>query len=458
MIPLYYKYNKLLQGGVAMTTLDTENVDYESEETEVDLSSSLLGSGGEEDGLNSALQIKSKIRIKQELINIDDIVTSSFKKISREKSLIGLSGVVGEWGVVTPIHVMRMEDDDMYMLFDGLRRTFAALRAGKTEIPAMVWDFDDKQEGKDKANLLGLMINRSQKHRNKELWEQMQILEEVNGASPGLIEFLLQMQPGDAMKMKDVMLSDMEYSEIRQDLMDDISTIDGAYKKLTNERRKENRLAKEDALVLEGGVGATSPDEVSDEQHLSVDAVKDILDLTNIDIEEESLESLNRSGEARGEGEEPFVQDRKNGDSLDPELRKQVLIRDKFTCQCCNENGEGALGILAVHHIVEVSQGGPDTLDNLVTLCVNCHLRVHLYAWGRVYVNLDTLDEKDKTKYKKIFKYGNVIIEADKRIGRTKEQAMKEGKSNVRHPFPGEGLKDNTLAYNSAQAKKSEEE
>lgn len=438
-----------------MTSIDVENLEYEVEESENDLSEAFNHSSDEESGLNSALQIKSRITVKLENIAIDDIVTSSFKKISREKSLIGLTGVVGEWGVVTPIHVMVLEDGDMYMLFDGLRRTFAALRAGKTEIPAMVWDFSDKAEGKEKANLLGLMINRSQQYKNKELWEQMQVLEEVNGATPGLIEYLLQMQPGDAMKMKDVMLSDIEYSEIREQLMDGLLTIEGAYKKLTNERRKENRLAKEDALVLEGGAGVSSLDEVSDEQQLTVDAVKDILDISNVDIEDESLESLDRSGEARGDG---HVQDTDNRHPLDPALRQAVLVRDNFTCQCCGENGAGALGILAVHHKIEVSQGGPDSEDNLIVLCVNCHLRVHLYSWGKVYVNLEELSEEEKTKYKKIFKLGNIIIEADKRIGRTREQSMKEGRANVRHPFPGEGLKANTLAYNSAQAKSVEEE
>lgn len=432
-----------------MTQYDKDELEIDNTE-EIDTSKLMVGTtDGEDMTINSALQIKSKITIKETKIKIEDIVTSNFKKVSREKTLIGLSGVVGEWGVVTPIHVLKLEEDNMFMLLDGLRRVFGAMRSGSTEITAQVWDFDDKQEGKEKANLIGLMINRSQRYKNKELWEQMQVLEEVNGSSPGLIEYLLQMQSGDAMKMKDIMLSDIEYSEIRQDLMDDITTIDQAYKKLTAERRKENKLAKEDSLVLEGGVGS-DPDEVSDEQHLSVDAVKDLLELTDVDVEDETLDSLNRSGEARGQGDEPFVQDRANGDKIDPELRKAVLVRDGFTCQCCNEGGEAFLSVLAVHHIVEVSQGGPDTLENLITVCVNCHILIHTYAWGKIYVDLESLDEHGKKKFKTIFKYGNVIIEADKRIGRTREQAIKEGRSNVRHPFPGEGLKDNQLAYKNA--------
>lgn len=433
---------------LADSNVELEDMSFEDNSG---VSDSFSGKLTDEEGLNSALQIKSKITIKQQLINIDDIVTSSFKKISREKSLIGLSGVVGEWGVVSPIHVLALEEDGMYMLLDGLRRTFASLRAGRTEIPAMVWVFEDKQEGKEKANLLGLMINRSQKYTNKEIWEQMQILEEVNGATPGLIEYLLQLQPGDAMKMKDVMLSDIEYAPIRQDLMDGLLTIEGAYKKLTNERRKENRLAKEDALVLEGDGGTADLETVSDEQQLSIDAVKEILDLTNVDIESETLESLNRSHEAGGE---PYVQDPKNRRPLDPALRQRVLDRDNYTCQCCGIGGASYyLGILAIHHIVAVSQGGPDEEDNLVTLCINCHLLIHNYQFGKLYVDLKTLDEEEKTKFKKIFKYGNVLIEADKRLGRTKEQLKEEAKVVTKHPFPGENLKENTLAYNLSQSK-----
>lgn len=399
----------------------------------------------EDTGVSSVLKIKSKLTIKLETINIDDIITSNFKKVSRSETLIGLSGVVGEWGVVTPIHVLKLEDENMYMLLDGLRRVFAALRNGKSEILAVVWDFEDKQEGKEKANILSLMINRSQKFSNRELWEQMQILEEVNGASPGLIEFLLQMKSGDAMKLKDVMLSDVEYSKIREDLMNGILTIDAAYRKLCNERKKENRLAKEDATVIEGV--STNPNEVSDEQHLSVDAVKEILDLTNVDLENETLESLDRSSEARG-GE--YVQDPDNRHPLDPALRQAVLIRDNFTCQCCGLGGEQRLPVLAVHHLVEVSQGGPDTMENLVVVCVSCHILIHTYAWGKLHVRFDELDENEKKVFKNVFKFGNIIIEADKRLGRTRTNATKEYRSAVRHPFPGEGLSENMKAFKEA--------
>lgn len=429
-----------------MTTAENSMLEEEFQDVEGQDELAKYGFDSEE-GLNSALQIKSKVTITEKIIPIDDIVISSFKKVSREDTLIGLSGVVGEWGVVSPIHVLKMEDDDSYLLLEGLRRMFGALRSGKTEIPAKVWDFADKQEGKQKANIISLMINRSQRYTPKEMWEMMQILEEVNDATPGLIEYLLQMRPGEAMKLKDIMLSDFEYAEIKADLMNNLITIEAAYKKLTNERRKENRLAKEDAMVLEGS--DTPMDEVSDEQRLGVDEVKELLELTDIDIEYESLEDLDRSAEARGEA---FVQDVDDRRPIDPKIKQATMMRDGFRCRCCGLGGhEGWLGILVYHHVIPVFLGGPDTVENGLTLCSNCHVTLHLYSFGKVSVRLNELDEEEQQIFRNIFKYGNIIIEAMKRVGVSRDEAYKADAGSRRHLYPGEGLKDNKEAFATAE-------
>ncbi len=61
---------------------------------------------------------------------------------------------------------------------------------------------------------------------------------------------------------------------------------------------------------------------------------------------------------------------------LDPELyerlREQVLRRDGWKCQCC-----GTRSNLEVHHKEYRSRGGNDSEENLITLCVTCHLLVH---------------------------------------------------------------------------------
>lgn len=399
------------------------------------------------------IRIKSKLRLREEEIDLDSLVTSKFKQVSREDTLIGLTGVVGEWGVVTPIHVLQLEDEDMFMILDGLRRTAAALRNGHKTIKAVIWDFDDKEEGKDMANVISLMINRSQRYRNKELWAQMKLLEEVNDATPGLIEFLLQMHAGDAMKLKDIMLSDMDYDEIKQAFLEDEMNIDAAYKKLCNARKKENRLAKEDDMVIEAGVApapASEDGEGGDDgqvnQHLGTEEVKSLLGMTDEDIEDLSLEEMDRTSEVRGD----VVQKVGERHPVDSEIKQAVMIRDEFKCRCCGLGGERWLGVLVYHHIVPVFLGGPDTVDNGLTICSNCHLTLHLYSFGKVPVDLDALDDEEKQTFKNIFKYGNIIIEGMKRVGISKDAAYKADAGSRRHLMPGEGLTENKEAFKAA--------
>lgn len=61
--------------------------------------------------------------------------------------------------------------------------------------------------------------------------------------------------------------------------------------------------------------------------------------------------------------------------------REHALVRDKYTCQCCGKKSCG----LEVHHIIYRSKGGSDSLENLITLCEDCHKAVHL---GKVDLKL----------------------------------------------------------------------
>ena len=58
---------------------------------------------------------------------------------------------------------------------------------------------------------------------------------------------------------------------------------------------------------------------------------------------------------------------------LDENLRLACLMRDDFTCHVCKAKNCR----LETHHIVERSNGGKDTIANLVTLCDGCHDKVH---------------------------------------------------------------------------------
>jgi hypothetical protein len=58
--------------------------------------------------------------------------------------------------------------------------------------------------------------------------------------------------------------------------------------------------------------------------------------------------------------------------------RREVIIRDDYECQECGATGawKGSAE-LEVHHIELVAVGGSNTLDNLKTLCSDCHRDVH---------------------------------------------------------------------------------
>ena len=56
-----------------------------------------------------------------------------------------------------------------------------------------------------------------------------------------------------------------------------------------------------------------------------------------------------------------------SGSSWD-RIRKAVLTRDNYTCRSCRRKDN-----LTVDHIVQLSQGGTNNLENLQTLCKYCH-------------------------------------------------------------------------------------
>ena len=57
------------------------------------------------------------------------------------------------------------------------------------------------------------------------------------------------------------------------------------------------------------------------------------------------------------------------------ELHRQVLERDGWRCQAC-----GGMQHLQVHHLKFRSQSGSDVEQNLITLCAECHERMHRLA------------------------------------------------------------------------------
>lgn len=54
-----------------------------------------------------------------------------------------------------------------------------------------------------------------------------------------------------------------------------------------------------------------------------------------------------------------------------PLTRRNILERDRHTCQYCRYKGEQ----LTLDHVIPRSRGGGDTWENLVTACVRCNVK-----------------------------------------------------------------------------------
>ena|ERR1051326_1472345 len=72
-------------------------------------------------------------------------------------------------------------------------------------------------------------------------------------------------------------------------------------------------------------------------------------------------------------------------------ILKQAKIRDGYRCAICFHNTA-----VVAHHVIPLEVGGPDTLENLITLCTGCHRSVH-------YPNMTILLRKAR-------KYGTLAI------------------------------------------------
>ena len=392
-------------------------------------------------------------------IKISEIGITDPVKQGRKATLMGLSGTVKEMGVLQPIHVMTVEkevedDDYKYILLDGLRRIFAARRNGNEEIDAIVWDFKDKDYGIDNALTISCLLNNNKRRKWEEIWNLYQVLELQKSVSPGTIETLLQLEAGDAMKLKDVMLSD--YPEVKGALMDGTKDLEGCYKMLAKLRKEEDSITKEDEQGISDLVEDTEEliNQEKEKPMLSEEDTKELLDLAdnlddNLDnIEDEDFDDLN----------DGVVDSQAGGERhpLDPALKSAILSRDNFRCKCCGFGGPAALGVLAVHHILPVhtfKKGQPtDYEENLTTLCLNHHILLHVAErnGGKLHMTreeFESYSEEEQTALKKCLKLAKIAVAADKKRNMSLDDVKKATKDSIRHPMPGTNLKETESAY-----------
>lgn len=417
-----------------------------------------------EEKLSNLLKITSDSYTRKfEKIRLDQIGFTDPVKKSRAETMTGLTSIVKDLGVLDPIDVMTVEDPDddyKYVLVSGLRRVFAALKNGQTEIDAIVWDFKDKDQGNDLALYLGLLLNRTQKRNWGEIWHLYQVLELQSAITPGTLEYLLQLESGDAMKLKDVMLCD--YDEVKQALLSGEKNLDGAYKLLAKLRKEEDKLAKEDETGVSDtveGAEEIASDNVGEQGQLSDQDVMELLEMVDgvdEDVTDEDFDEVNK-GSFEEEGQK--VGERH---PVDPAIRQGTFQRDNFRCRCCGTGGVAFLGTLVYHHAIPVSARGKDSVANGLTLCDSCHQVLHCAekAGGKIPMTKEQFEEyseAEQLRIKRILKFAKVAVEAHKRVGNSRDKIVKEATASGRHRMPGETLKETQIGFATANKGESED-
>ena len=398
------------------------------------------------------------------------------KRIRQRSAVTSLSQSIKQTGLLMPIVVAPTMTQGTYVLVHGFRRVVAMMSAGSTTVPAIV----NKRIKSSEISIVEALYNQYTPYTMRECADFIKYLEtELGIMSPSMFEMLLQWNSGDYSKYKDIM--DDNDPDIVEKLFGGEFTIAQAFQALEKRRKKESREEKQNKTTAKAydseqveqaeGLLDTGSEVEQDGEGLTEEQISDLMiDPTKLgdDLSDKSLDEMVEAG-AKMEGYEPHKQDWKNRERIDPAIRKAVMARDNNTCQCCKKGGPDYVDILDLHHIVEVFLGGEDSVANSITLCLNCHKQVHLYAHGKLTIpktltaeELDNeaqkalLDENTKReaagaaaiteqsliddfklryrmryleeqdRYKRIVKLGNIIREGLRQKGMSKEQAAKD--------------------------------
>lgn len=422
----------------------------------------------EERVVNSLKITSDSFSIDVGVVDFEDISFSEPTIKGRKETYLGLTTSIAELGIISPIHVMVTEGYSdwvkegnegtyggyKYSVIDGLRRIFGGTKNGLTRCNAVIWDFKDKELGSELLTTIRLVLNKTQKHSWGEIWYLYQVLELQSVMSPSTLEYLLQLEPGDAMKLKDIMLCD--YQDVKDELLGGKKTITQCYNMLQKYRKEEDQLVMDDNKGISEVEQAEGIVEQNRGGTLSDDEVKEILDMEGSfdgDLSDEDFDELMGNNIA---DDRQTVGDRH---PLDPALRAAVLQRDGYCCQITGR-GKGlptpiALSILNVHHKVPVHAGGTDTMENLITISLDPHTLVHIIErnngkLGMSKEQFDALPEDEKEFIKGVMKLARIAVEANRRVGKSKEDIRKETSDAIKFKMPGVVQAENMNAIKSA--------
>ena len=391
------------------------------------------------------------------------------KRIRTSKNVDDLTSSIRSTGLLNPIVVAPSVTEGVYVVIDGFRRILACSKVGIKEIPAIINTKLTTQE----VPVVEALYNHKKPYTMQEIVDYIEYLAKEKGITdPPTVEYLLDLNNGDYSKLKDI-LSDND-EELVSKLLEGQLTIGEAFKRLEKRRSKESREEKdikkagkvynegggtEESALNNSGEMADSGEESEEDKgsRLTADQIAALaVDPSKIDseIEDKSLDEMIAESD-KTEGFEPHQQKVGEREYLDPAIKKAVLARDKFTCQCCGigkDDSESYVSVMDAHHIVPVFLGGKDTsesgvtnIDNIVTLCIICHKMVHEFSTGDLHLprerKADEVAEmsveereqykKEQTRFKKVVYFGDLIRKAMAQRGINRKEFKKQHPSNA---------------------------
>lgn len=423
-----------------------------------------------EEKISHAMKLTSEnFTIDTGVVYFDSLLIPDPIKNARKDTYTGLSTSVAEIGIVTPIHVMITEgyaewvaenpgydvedyDGPKYILIDGFRRIWAGYKSGLTRCNAVIWDFEDKDKGSDLLVILARILNKSQKQSWLETWNLYNILMAQSPLTENTLDYLLHLDSGDSSKLRSIMENADRFPEPKEDLLANKKTLQQAFNMLEKMRKELDKLAEEDNQGISEMEQADGVVEKAGDQVLSDEEVKEVLEMGdsfNGELSEDDFDELmgnNLPDDGQKVGERH---------PLDPALKAAVLARDGYCCQVTGR-GKGlpapiALAILNVHHKIPVHAGGKDTMDNLITISLDVHTLVHIIErnggkLGMSKEQFDALSDEEKEFITGTMKIARIAVEANKRLGRTKEQIRKDTSDAIKFKMPGVVQRENMEA------------
>jgi len=292
---------------------DTDLDEDTDDETSADNEATPFRISIDTDGLDSAAveaisSVNDVVTVKSDAYSVrythispHQVVGTKPIKDYRADTYSGLFNVIREMGVIVPVVVTPLaeyadfladnnittgaEADELgyagprYRVLDGWRRIFASLKNNQDEIPAAIVTFHDPEVGRDLSNLMHLVLNRAQKHTWPEKWAMQKVMEESYSLTPSMLDWLLNLDAGDSMRLKEVMLA--EYPEVTEGFLSGKKDLVRSYKALEKLRKEEaNPTAGDDDRKI------SSVDEASDlaaddtgDAPLSDEEVKNLLEM-----------------------------------------------------------------------------------------------------------------------------------------------------------------------------------